>query len=292
MSEKDTYFEFEKDEEDLKFPSSLEIYFKEISKTPLLTKEEEFELAEKIECGDECAKEKLVVANLRLVIHLAKKFKTKGLPLLDLIEEGNLGLIHAAERFKGSRGFRFSTYATWWVKQYIARAIVNQANTIRIPVHIVELIRNYYKTQKELTQKLGREPLDNEVADAMNITVKKIQLITSLLKGIKSLNNEMSLEAYEQLLEMLVDENVLPPNKYIEKHLKNKRVIDLFSKLSEKERVVLRLRFGLGGEEFHTLSEAGENLGVSRERIRQIEKKALEKLRKFILFAEKTSKLM
>ena len=266
--------------------SPIQLYLKQISRISLLTKEEEEQLAKRVYEGDPKARKLLIQSNLRLVVHIAKKYQNKGLPLLDLIEEGNLGLIKAVNKFSYKKGYRFSTYAIWWIKQSITRAIANHGSTVRIPIHVVDLIQDYYQNQLALLQKLGREPTLNEIADSMGVPMKKATRIANLLSGIKSLDNEHSKVAYEQLLDVVDDYRPVEPDHYVDVFLKNERIASLLSRLTDREQLVVKHRYGFKDGEFHTLSDTGELIGVSRERIRQIERRALQKLKKLIEIAE------
>jgi RNA polymerase primary sigma factor len=267
-------------------PSPIQLYLRQISRIALLTREEEEALAKRIYEGDQQARKHLIQANLRLVVHIAKKYQNKGLSLLDLIEEGNLGLIKAVNKFSYKKGYRFSTYAIWWIKQSITRAIANQSSTVRIPIHVVDLIQAFYQQQLQLLQKFGREPTLKEIADTMNISMKKATRISNLLSGIKSLDNEHSKVAYEQLLDVVDEYKPVDPEHYVDLFLKNERISSLLNHLTDREQMVLRHRYGFKDGEFHTLSDTGELIGVSRERIRQIERRALQKLKKLIELAE------
>jgi RNA polymerase primary sigma factor len=251
-------------------------YLSEIGKYDLLTPEEEQELGKRISQGDEEAKKKLILANLRLVVTIAKRYTGHGPSLMDLVEEGNIGLIKAAGKFDYSMGFRFSTYASWWIKQSITRGIANQSRTIRIPVHIYQLINRYIRTE----ERKGLKPVnDQEMAEALDVPVKKIKLVKSLINGIRAEEPLMSAEALQKLSADVQHPRSKSPEEIVSIQVENQFITDLIdSHLSEREQEILRIRFGLDGSEPVTLAAAGKAMGVSRERIRQIEKRALKKL--------------
>lgn len=259
----------------------IEKYLKEISKTPILTREEEMELAKRIEQGDVEARAKLIEANLRLVVNIAKRFLGRGMSLLDLIEEGNLGLIRAAEKFSYRKGWRFSTYATCWIKQTISRGLVNMGRMVRVPVHMVDDVKRYNKTLQELAKKLGREPTVNEIARAMGIMPERVDLILRSATRTYRLDGEA--DGDRPLSETLPDENAESPYVAAFFLLKYERLSKLMAALTDREREVLRLRFGLDGAEPTTLREIGKFLNITRERVRQIEKEALKKLRQMVM---------
>jgi RNA polymerase primary sigma factor len=252
-------------------------YLAEINRYPLLTPEQEQELGKRISEGDEEAKRQLIIANLRLVITIAKRFMGHGLSFLDLVEEGNLGLIRAAAKFDYSKGFRFSTYGSWWIKQSITRAIANQAKSIRIPIHIYQLINRYLR----LEDRNSLEHLDEEdAAKRLDVTVKKIRLVKRLIQGVRSEELTVTAEALQKLSTEDPQDAVTRPEELITLHLENEEVAKLMEKyLSDRELMILRTRYGLEDGEPKTLAETGKMVGVSRERIRQIEKRALQKLK-------------
>jgi RNA polymerase primary sigma factor len=256
------------------------MYLREIGKVPLLTAEEEIELAKKIEKNDEKARAKLTEANLRLVVSIAKKYIGRGLTLLDLIQEGNIGLIKAVEKYDWRRGYKFSTYATWWIRQAITRAIADQARTIRIPVHMVETINKLIRVQRKLVQDLGREPLPEEIANEMQIPVDKIQHILKISQETISLEAPVGEEEDSQLGDLLPDEQSLSPEDKATHQLLKEHIKGVLHYLSPREQKILRMRFGLDDGRSHTLEEVGQEFGVTRERIRQIEAKALFRLKK------------
>lgn len=259
---------------------SVRLYLREIGKIPLLTSEQEVALAKRIEAGDRAAKDAMAEANLRLVVSIAKKYIGRGLDLLDLIQEGNAGLMRAVEKFDYSKGFKFSTYATWWIRQAITRAIADQARTIRIPVHMVETINKLIRTQRRLVQELGREPLPEEIAAEMEMDVEKVNHIMKIKQDIVSLEAPVGEEEDSQLGDFIADEDSLTPEEAATHQLLKEHVNGVLALLTPREQKILRMRFGLEDGRSHTLEEVGQEFGVTRERIRQIEAKALAKLRK------------
>ena len=255
------------------------MYLKEIGKVPLLSPDEEIELAKKIELGDEAAKKKLAEANLRLVVSIAKRYVGRGMQLLDLIQEGNLGLIKAVEKFDYRKGYKFSTYATWWIRQAITRAIADQARTIRIPVHMVETINRLVRTQRQLVQKLGREATPEELAKELDMPVDRVREIMKISQDPVSLETPIGEEEDSHLGDFIQDDNVEVPADAATYTLLHEQLMEVLSTLTEREQKVLRLRFGLDDGRPRTLEEVGRQFNVTRERIRQIEAKALRKLR-------------
>ena len=270
---------------DLSVPDGVSIedpvrmYLKEIGKVPLLSAEEEIELALRMEEGDEEAKKKLAEANLRLVVSIAKRYVGRGMLFLDLIQEGNLGLIKAVEKFDFRKGFKFSTYATWWIRQAITRAIADQARTIRIPVHMVETINKLIRVSRQLLQELGREPLPEEVAKEMNLPVERVREILKISQEPVSLETPIGEEEDSHLGDFIQDDNVPVPADAAAFTLLKEQLVEVLDTLTEREQKVLRLRFGLDDGRARTLEEVGKEFNVTRERIRQIEAKALRKLR-------------
>jgi len=260
---------------------SVRLYLREIGKIPLLSADEELELANKVVAGDIGAKEKMAEANMRLVVSIAKRYVGRGLDLLDLIQEGNTGLLRAVEKFDPDKGFKFSTYATWWIRQAITRAIADQARTIRIPVHMVETINKLLRTQRRLTQELNREPTNDEIAQAMEIDVDKVEHIMKIKQDISSLDASIRDDEEDSVLaDFIEDEDTISPEESATGQLLKEHVKEMLSALTEREQKILRLRFGLEDGKSHTLEEVGQEFSVTRERIRQIEAKALAKLRK------------
>jgi len=267
----------------LKRPDSVQMYLKEIGKVPFLTAKEEKELAKRIEKGDEAAKQKLIRANLRLVVSIAKKYvgRSPNLTLLDLIQEGNLGLFRAAEKFDWRKGYKFSTYATWWIRQAVTRALADQARTIRIPVHMIETITKYEKVRRDLLKELRREPTPEEIAKEMGLSVDKVKHIAKIAQKTISLETPVGDSDEESILaDFIKDEEIVSPSKEAARALLRERIREILHELTPREQKILSMRFGLEDGVTHTLQEVGEVFGVTRERIRQIEAKALEKIRK------------
>lgn len=255
------------------------MYLKEIGRIPLLNAKEEVELAKKAEKGEKKSKEKLISSNLRLVVSIAKKYLGRGMTMLDLIQEGNQGLIRATEKYDWRRGFKFSTYATWWIRQAITRAIADQARTIRIPVHMVETINRYVRTRNRLTAELGRDPLPEEVAKEMQIDVSKIHEIIKISQEPTSLQTKIGDEEDSQLGDFIADEHIPSPEEQTSKALLKEHLEEVLATLNDREKKVLIMRFGLEDGRPRTLEEVGKAFGVTRERIRQIEAKAIRKLK-------------
>lgn len=268
---------------------SLKAYLKDIRDIPLLTPKEEFELAKKVKRGDKEARKQMIRANLRIVINIAKRYAYFGLPLMDLIEEGNMGLMRAVDKFNPLRGFRFSTYSAWWIRQAIGRAISDQSRLIRLPVYMGETIYKWKKANESLSQKLGRLPNDDELAKAMKVTVKKLKQVSSWVSRTSSLEAPIGEEGEDKVRDMVEDTNAESPQEKISKVMDRERISGLLDHMTERERRILDLRFGLQDEKQHTLAQIAKKLKVSRERIRQIEKMALKKLRKLVSAQEKTS---
>ena len=270
---------------DLTVPDGISIedpvrmYLKEIGKVPLLTAEEEVELAKRMAEGDEEAKKRLAEANLRLVVSIAKRYVGRGMLFLDLIQEGNLGLIKAVEKFDYSKGFKFSTYATWWIRQAITRAIADQARTIRIPVHMVETINKLIRVSRQLLQELGREPTPEEIAKEMDMPVERVRDILKISQEPVSLETPIGEEEDSHLGDFIQDDNVPVPAEAAAQTLLKEQLDEVLDTLTEREQKVLRLRFGMNDGRARTLEEVGKEFDVTRERIRQIEAKALRKLR-------------
>ncbi len=260
---------------------SVRLYLREIGKIPLLNSEQELALAQRVVAGDKDAKDQMAEANMRLVVSIAKRYVGRGLDLLDLIQEGNTGLLRAVEKFDPDKGFKFSTYATWWIRQAITRAIADQARTIRIPVHMVETINKLLRTQRRLTQELNREPSNDEIAKAMEIDVDKVEHIMKIKQDISSLDASIRDDEEDSVLaDFIEDEDTVSPEESATGQLLKEQVKDMLSALTEREQKILKLRFGLEDGKSHTLEEVGQEFSVTRERIRQIEAKALAKLRK------------
>ena len=266
---------------DVKVNDSVKIYLKEIGKVPLLNAQQEIDLAQRIIAGDEDAKQELINANLRLVISIAKRYAGRGMPFLDLIQEGNMGLIKAVEKFDYTKGFKFSTYATWWIRQAITRAIADQARTIRIPVHMVETINKITRAQRQLVQELGRDPTAEEISDRLEgaLSAARIREIQRINQEPVSLETPIGEEDDSHLGDFLEDKEVESPSDYTTKSLLKDELNEVMLELTDRERRVLELRYGLIDNHPRTLEEVGKVFGVTRERIRQIEAKAIKKLR-------------
>ena len=270
---------------DLSIPEGISIddpvrmYLKEIGRVPLLSADEEIALAKRMEAGDEEAQKELAEANLRLVVSSAKRYVGRGMLFLDLIQEGNLGLIKAVEKFDYNKGYKFSTYATWWIRQAITRAIADQARTIRIPVHMVETINKLIRVSRQLLQQLGREPSPEEIAEAMEISVERVREIMKIAQEPVSLETPIGEEEDSHLGDFIEDQDAPAPAEAASFMLLKEQLEEVLDTLTEREERVLRLRFGLDDGRARTLEEVGQNFGVTRERIRQIEAKALRKLR-------------
>ncbi len=271
--------------EDLSVPKGVTVddpvrmYLKEIGKISLLTAEEEVEIAKRMEAGDESAKKELAEANLRLVVSIAKRYVGRGMSFLDLIQEGNLGLMKAVDKFDYTKGFKFSTYATWWIRQAITRAIADQARTIRIPVHMVETINKLVRVQRQLVQDLGRDPLPEEIAAEMNLDVERVREIQKIAQEPVSLETPIGEEEDSHLGDFIPDDEILSPQDAATFTLLKEQLNSVLETLTEREKKVLTLRFGLDDGRARTLEEVGKEFDVTRERIRQIEAKALRKLR-------------
>ncbi len=262
---------------------SVRLYLREIGKIPLLSAEEEMELAQRVLEGDKKAKDKMAEANMRLVVSIAKRYSGRGLDFLDLIQEGNTGLLRAVEKFDPDKGFKFSTYATWWIRQAITRAIADQARTIRIPVHMVETINKLLRTQRRMTQELNREPTIDELAKELEMEPDKIEYVMKIKQDISSLDAGVGRDGDEEdsvLGDFIEDEDTISPEDSATNQLLKEQVAEVLSSLSDREQKIVRMRFGLDNGKSHTLEEVGQEFAVTRERIRQIEAKALAKLRK------------
>lgn len=262
---------------------SVRLYLREIGKIPLLNSEEELALAQKVVAGDKKAKDKMAEANMRLVVSIAKRYSGRGLDFLDLIQEGNTGLLRAVEKFDPDKGFKFSTYATWWIRQAITRAIADQARTIRIPVHMVETINKLLRTQRRMTQELNREPTIEELAKELEMEPEKVEYVIKIKQDITSLDAGVGRDGEDEdsvLADFIEDEDTVTPEESATNQLLKEQVQSVLSTLSEREQKIIKMRFGLENGKSHTLEEVGQEFAVTRERIRQIEAKALAKLRK------------
>ncbi len=262
---------------------SVRLYLREIGKIPLLSAEEELALAKKVVSGDKRAKDKMAEANMRLVVSIAKRYSGRGLDFLDLIQEGNTGLLRAVEKFDPEKGFKFSTYATWWIRQAITRAIADQARTIRIPVHMVETINKLLRTQRRMTQELNREPTTEELAKELEMEPEKVEYVMKIKQDITSLDAGVGRDSDDEdsvLRDFIEDEDSATPEESATSQLLKEQVQSILSTLSDREQKIIKMRFGLENGKSHTLEEVGQEFAVTRERIRQIEAKALAKLRK------------
>jgi RNA polymerase primary sigma factor len=262
---------------------SVRLYLREIGKIPLLSAEEELALAKKVVAGDKKAKDKMAEANMRLVVSIAKRYSGRGLDFLDLIQEGNTGLLRAVEKFDPDKGFKFSTYATWWIRQAITRAIADQARTIRIPVHMVETINKLLRTQRRMTQELNREPTIAELARELEMEPEKVEYVIKIKQDITSLDAGVGRDNEDEdsvLLDFVEDEDSKTPEELAAAQLLKEQIQEILSVLSEREQKIVKMRFGLEGGKSHTLEEVGQEFAVTRERIRQIEAKAISKLHK------------
>jgi RNA polymerase sigma factor (sigma-70 family) len=261
---------------------TLKLYLQDIRKTPLLTFAEEQALAKRVQDGDPDARARMIQANLRLVVSIGKHYINRGLPFSDIIEEGNLGLIRAVEKFDYKRGFKFSTYASWWIRQAIVRAIANQVRIIRLPVHVAELTYTYTRTIRQLTQKLDREPSHEEVAEKMGISIDKVRALSQVTREVYSLDSLISTEGDDTLKDTLKDENTPPPSSSSDEHLRDQHLQEWISELPPTERYIIEKRYGLNKRAPSTLDSIGRQFGITRERVRQIEKQAIQRLQNYM----------
>jgi len=267
---------------------NIRLYLKDIKHLPLLTQKEEYEVAKKTKKGDKKARLKMIKSNLRLVINIAKKYSYLGVPMLDLIEEGNLGLMKAVEKFNHKRGYRFSTYAAWWIKQYITRAIANQGKTVRIPVYVIELLMRFKKVSGQLSHKLGRKPRSSEIAKRMKMPVGRVRQLSKMANTVSSLNAPIDQSSGStEFLDLVEDEKVAKEVGQLSNFLLHERIKNLLSKMLPRERKIVSLRFGLKDGVRHTLRETAKHFGITRERVRQIESVAMRKLREYMQEEEK-----
>ncbi|MFC1666250.1 RNA polymerase sigma factor RpoD/SigA [Candidatus Omnitrophota bacterium] len=262
---------------------AIKLYLRAIKDIPLLTPEGEKSVARRIKKGNTRARKKMIQSNLRLVINIAKRYAKLGVPMMDLIEEGNLGLIKAVKKYNPDKGYRFSTYAAWWIKQYITRAIANQGKTIRIPVYMTEIINRWKRITEQLTQKYGRRPKTKEVAKKMRLPMRKVREISEVATKISSLDAPIGDDGTGQFMDLIEDESSASPMDNISEVLRRERVDMLLERMNEREKKILNLRFGLTDGITHTLGETAKHFGITRERVRQIESAALGKLRAYII---------
>ena len=262
---------------------AIKLYLRAIKDTPLLTAEEEISLSKKVRLGNVHARKRMIQSNLRLVVNIAKRYSKLGVPMMDLIEEGNLGLMKGVKKYNPHKGYRFSTYAAWWIKQYITRAIANQGKTIRIPVYMTEIINRWKRVTEQLTQKYGRKPKTKEVAKLMGLPMRKIREISETATKISSLDAPIGEEGTGQFIDLIEDEANISPTDNVTDSLRRERVVQLLDRMNEREKKILDLRFGLTDGITHTLGETAKVFGITRERVRQIESAALDKLRLFIM---------
>jgi RNA polymerase primary sigma factor len=269
---------------------AIRTYLKDIRNIPLLTAKEEIELSKRIKKGDKAAREKMIRSNLRLVINIAKRYFHLGIPLVDLIEEGNMGLMKAVMKFNPQKGYRFSTYAAWWIRQSITRSISEQGKMIRVPVYINEMMTKWKKTNERLSQELKRIPSNKEIAKRMHISQQKAEQVLGWMSTkTSSLEAPIGEEGENEMMDLVEDQNAVPPDQEIERFLDKERLAVLLDIMSGREKEVLDMRFGLADGKSHTLAEVAKKLGVSRERVRQIEEAALKKLRRFVEQQEQSS---
>ena len=265
----------------------IRLYLKDIKNLPLLTAEEEISLAKRIKRGDKLARQKMIQSNLRLVINIAKRYSGLGVSILDLIEEGNLGLMKAVEKFNPKKGYRFSTYAAWWIRQYISRSIANQGKTVRIPVYITEMMSRFKKVTETLSNSLKRKPRLNEIAKRMKLPMKRVKLLNKMMTGISSLNAPIGEEGTTEFMNLIEDESIISAVDGLSNFLMSERIKGLLDKMSRRERKILSLRFGLKDGIPHTLRDTAKNFGITRERVRQIEGAAMKKIREMMLQQER-----
>jgi len=262
---------------------AIKLYLKDIRDLPLLSAVEEKELAEKIKKGDKKARQKMIKSNLRLVINIAKKYSYLGVPMLDLIEEGNLGLMKAVTKYDPSKGYRFSTYAAWWIKQFITRAVANQGKTVRIPVYVMEMLMRFHKVKKQLVQKMKRDPQLSDIAKKMGMPVSRVRQLSHMSSSISSLNAPIGESGDSEFMDLIEDESIVNSVDELSKFLLHERIEGLLEKMTEREKKILRLRFGLADDGVsYTLRDTAKHFGITRERVRQIEAACMLKLRKMM----------
>lgn len=267
----------------------IRLYLKDIKNLPLLTAEEEIDLAKKIKRGDKASRHKMIQSNLRLVINIAKRYSGLGVSMLDLIEEGNLGLMKAVEKFNPAKGYRFSTYAAWWIRQYISRAIANQGKTVRIPVYITEMLVRFKKVTEHLSNALKRKPRLNEISKKMKLPMKRVKLLNKMMTGISSLNAPIGAEGTTEFMNLIEDESIISAVDGLSNFLMQERIKGLLNKMSKRERRILSLRFGLKDNIPHTLRDTAKYFSITRERVRQIESAAMKKIREMMIQQERES---
>ncbi len=270
---------------------AIRLYLKDIKKLPLLTAEEEIRLAERIKKGDRAARHKMIQSNLRLVINIAKKYSHFGVSMLDLIEEGNLGLMKAVEKFNPKKGYRFSTYAAWWIRQYISRAIANQGKTVRMPVYIIELLMRFKKVTEHLTNYFKRKPKLDEIAKKMRLPIKRVKQLNKMVSGISSLNAPIGEEGSTEFMDLIEDVNIVSAVDELSNFLTQERIKGLLEKMTKREQKILSLRFGLKDGVPHTLRDTAKYFGITRERVRQIESATMKKMREYMVQQEKEALL-
>ncbi len=267
---------------------AIKLYLKDIRDLPLLTPVEERELAQKVKKGNKKARERMIKSNLRLVINIAKKYSYLGVPMLDLIEEGNLGLMKAVSKYEPDKGYRFSTYAAWWIKQYITRAVANQGKTVRIPVYVMEMLMRFQKAKKQLLQKLKKTPQISDIARKMKLPVTRVRQLNHMASSIASLNAPIGESGDSEFMDLIEDESIVSSVDELSKFLLHERIEGLLTKMTERERKILTLRFGLTEDGVaHTLRNTAKHFGITRERVRQIEAACMQKLRKLMEEQEK-----
>ena len=266
---------------------AIRLYLKDIKKLPLLTPEEEIYLAKRIKKGDKAARQKMIQSNLRLVINIAKKYSYLGVSMMDLIEEGNLGLMKAVEKFNPKKGYRFSTYAAWWIRQYISRAIANQGKTVRIPVYVIEMMMRFKKVTEHLSNILKRKPRLNEIAKRMRLPMKRVSQLNKMVTGVSSLNAPIGEEGTTEFLNLIEDEGMGSAIDGLSNFLMKEKIKELLDKMSKREKKILSLRFGLKDGVPHTLRDTAKHFGITRERVRQIENAAMKKMKKLMVQQEK-----
>jgi RNA polymerase primary sigma factor len=262
---------------------AIKLYLKDIRDLPLLTPENEKALAQKVKKGNKKARQQMIKSNLRLVINIAKKYSYLGVPMLDLIEEGNLGLMKAVSKYDPDKGYRFSTYAAWWIKQYITRAVANQSKTVRVPVYVMEMLMRFQKVKKHLTQKHKKNPRVGEIAKKMKLPIARVKQLDHMASNITSLNAPIGESGDSEFMDLIEDESIVNAVDELSKFLRHERIVGLLEKMTPRERKILELRYGLDGDGMpHTLRETAKHFGITRERVRQIEVACIQKLRKMM----------